>query len=211
MQACSLSLINIIFCIVDYHSKFPVIKKTEHLSADNLILMHEVIFAEYGLPKKIILDSGSNFVSGKIRTFCKILNIEQAFSLSYDHQSNGQVEACITFVKCTLKKCFDCKGDPHIDLLQILMTPLGPGFPRPATMLFNCLIGGVMPIINRPLVGRDNDEELYEVLIKWQTKDVKKPRYSPELCFYSIRVYCSGSIGRWRTIDQWYCRRKRQS
>ena len=40
--------------IVDYHSKFPVIKKTE----DNF-------FSEYRLPPKIISDAGGNFVSGK--------------------------------------------------------------------------------------------------------------------------------------------------
>ena len=39
-------------CIVDYHSKFPIIKKTENLSADSLILMCKVNFAEYGLPKE---------------------------------------------------------------------------------------------------------------------------------------------------------------
>ena len=111
-------------CIVDYHSKFPVIKKTEHLSADSLILISKVIFAEYGLPKKIMSDSGGNFVSDKFKTFCKSLNIQQAFSSSYHHQSNGQEEACIKFVKCTLKKCFDSKGDPHIALLQIHMNLL---------------------------------------------------------------------------------------
>ena len=66
--------------------------------------MCKVIFAEYGLPKKIWLDSGSNFVSDKFRTFCKSLNIEQAFSSSYHHQRNGQVEAYIKSVKCTLRK-----------------------------------------------------------------------------------------------------------
>ena len=45
-------------CIVDYHSKFPVIKKMEDLSADSLILTCKIIFAEFGLPKKIILDPG---------------------------------------------------------------------------------------------------------------------------------------------------------
>ena len=34
-------------CIVDYHSKFPIIKKTEDFSAESLILMCKVIFAEY--------------------------------------------------------------------------------------------------------------------------------------------------------------------
>ena len=101
-------------CIIDYHSKLPVIKKTEDLSVYSLILTCKIIFAELGLPKKIVSDSGGNFVSDKFRTFCKSLNLQQAFSSSYHHQSNGQVKACIKFVKHTLKKCLDSKGDPHI-------------------------------------------------------------------------------------------------
>ena len=76
-------------CIVDYHSKFLIIKKTEDLSADSLILTCKIICAEYGILKKIMSDSGGNFVSGKFKTFCKSLNIEQAFSSSYHFQSNG--------------------------------------------------------------------------------------------------------------------------
>ena len=84
------------------------------------------------------------------RSILHNLNIDQAFSSSYHHQSNGQVEACIKFVKHTLKKCFDSKVDPHIALLQICMTPLGQGLLSLATMLFNCLIRSILPIINRP-------------------------------------------------------------
>ena len=144
--------------------------------------MCKVIFAEYRPPRKIMLDSGGNFISDKFKTFCKSLNIEQAFLSSYHHQSNGQIEACIKFVKCTLKKCLDSKGDPHIALLQICMTPLGPGLPSQVTMLFNCPIGGIMPTINRPPIGRDKDEEHYEALIKRQTKD-DKTKVPPEIMF----------------------------
>ena len=108
--------------------------------------------------------------------------MEQAFSSSYHHQSNGQVEACIKFVKHTLKKCFESRGHPHIALLQICMTPLKPGLPSPATILFNHPIIGIMPIINIPPVGRDNDEEHYEVLIKKQTK-MTKTKVLPEIVF----------------------------
>ena len=69
--------------------------------------------------KNIMSDSGGNFVSDKFKTSCRSLKVEQAFSLSYNHQSNGKVVACIEFVKCTLKKCFDSKGYPHIALLPI--------------------------------------------------------------------------------------------
>ena len=90
-------------CIVDYHNMFPIIKKTKDLSADSLILVCKIFFAENGMLKKIMPDSGSNFISDKFKTFCKSLNIDQAFSSSYYHQSNGQVDACITFIKHTLK------------------------------------------------------------------------------------------------------------
>ena len=36
--------------IVDYNSKFPIIKRLEGLSADNLINMVKIIFTEYGIP-----------------------------------------------------------------------------------------------------------------------------------------------------------------
>ena len=39
-------------CIVDYNSKFPVIKRLESLSADNLIKTVKTIFAKYGIPIK---------------------------------------------------------------------------------------------------------------------------------------------------------------
>ena len=53
-------------CIVDYHCKVLVIKKMEDLSADNLILACKIIFSEYGLPKKIMSDAGSYFMSEKL-------------------------------------------------------------------------------------------------------------------------------------------------
>ena len=85
-------------CIVDYHGKLLIIKRTADPSADSLILMCKLIFADYSIPKKIMSDSSSNFISDKFKTFCKNLNIVQALSSSYHHQSNGQVEACIKFL-----------------------------------------------------------------------------------------------------------------
>ena len=103
-------------CIVDYHSKFMIVKKTKDLSAASLILTCYIIFAGYGIPKKIMSDSSSNFISDKFKTFCKSLNIEQAFSSSSYHQSSRQVEACIKFVMHTLRKCFVSRSDSHIAL-----------------------------------------------------------------------------------------------
>ena len=50
-------------CVVDYHSKFPVIKRMEGLSAENLTATVKIIFAEYALPCRFMSDAGSNIVS----------------------------------------------------------------------------------------------------------------------------------------------------
>ena len=119
-------------------------------------------------------DSGSNFISEKFKNFHKHLKIEQAISSSScNHQNNQQVEACIKSVKCTLKKSFDSRTDPHKALLQRQMMLLGQGLLSPATMLFNCLIRGIVPVINRPPVGTENDDEHHKALIGRQNRNDK--------------------------------------
>ena len=39
-------------CIVDCYIKFPIVKKTGSLAVDDLVKTANMIFAEYGLPKK---------------------------------------------------------------------------------------------------------------------------------------------------------------
>ena len=97
-------------CIVDYNGKFPVVKRLEGLSADNLINLVKAIFAKYGIPDKLMLDVGTNFISVEFCQFCKLVNIEQVTSSAYHHQSNGQVEACIKFIQCTFKNALTQAG-----------------------------------------------------------------------------------------------------
>ena len=97
-------------------------------------------------------DVGCNFISEEFKNFCNNLNKEQAVSSSYHHQSNGQVEACIKFIKCTINKCINSRNDIHIALLQIRTPSLRQGLPSPATLLFNCLVRGIMPMIDCKLV-----------------------------------------------------------
>ena len=90
-------------CFIDYPSKFPVIKRIEGLSTVSLIATTKIIFAEYSIPHRLMSDTGTNFVSEKFRSVYSRLNIDQAVSSAFHHQSNGQVEACIKFIKYTVK------------------------------------------------------------------------------------------------------------
>ena len=71
-----------------------MVKKADGLSVDNLITAAKIIFAEFWLPKDIMLDAGTNFISDKFRQFYQQLNIEQTNISSYNHQSNDQVDVC---------------------------------------------------------------------------------------------------------------------
>ena len=122
------------FCFVHYYSRLPIIKKTKGFLADSLILVCKIIFAENGLPKIIMSDVGSNFVSERFKEFCRNLKIEQAVSLSYHHQSNRQVGACIKFMKWTLKKCFSINTGNYLALLQVRSNPLWLQLPSPETL-----------------------------------------------------------------------------
>ena len=158
-------------CIVDYHSKFPVIKRMEGLSAESLIAAVKVVFVENGIPHRIMSDAGSNFISEKLRHFCNSLNIKQAVSSSYHHQSNRYIEACIKLIKLTIKKCSDSGGDIYVAMLQIRTTPLGQGLPSPATLLFNHLVRGIMPVMDRQPINMDNDDENHKNLTNWEGKN----------------------------------------
>ena len=156
-------------CLVNYHSKFPVIKQMNGLSADSLIAAVKVIFAEYHIPCRIMSDAGSNFILEKFRNFFSGVDIEQAVSSSYHHQSNRQVEACIKFIKCTMKKCSD--GDIHMAMLQIRTTPMGQGLPSPATLLYDCLVRGIMPVMDRQPTNIDNNDNLHKNLMHRQGRN----------------------------------------
>ena len=70
---------------------------------EHLINVVSALFADYGIPQKLMSDAGTNFVSEKFRQFCKSINVEEAVLLVYHNQSNWQVKACIKFIKQTFK------------------------------------------------------------------------------------------------------------
>ena len=134
--------------VVDYQSKLSVVKQmnglSADLSADTLIKICKITFAKCGLSRKIISDSSTNFDLEKFWEFCRHLNIYQAVSSSYNHQSNGQADMSMKLEKYDIETCFDTSHDVYLALLQIYSTPIGPGLPSPAALMFNRPVRGPM-------------------------------------------------------------------
>ena len=57
-------------------------------------------------------------MSDTFKQFCRQMAIEQTKTLLH-HKSNAQVEACIKFIKCRIKKCLDNNNYVNLALLQI--------------------------------------------------------------------------------------------
>ena len=158
--------------VVDYHHKFPIVKKTEKLSSDNLLSYYKIHFEQW-LLKKIMSNASTHFISEIFKDLCRKLNIEQEVSSSYHHQSIRQVEACIKFIKCTIEKCFNINVDVNLALLQIRSTPLGPELQSPAKILSYRQIRGLTLRINRTLINYDYDNDQYEALKARQDKSAR--------------------------------------
>ena len=131
-------------------------------------------------------DAGGNFISEKFKEWCAKLKREQAPSSLYYHQRNEKVEACIKFLKHTLRRCVDTNAGPHIALLQIRSISLEQGLPSPGTLSFDQPKRSIMSILNRPLINTNNTDDHYKTLVKWQTEGGKI--YDTLRNFYSISI-----------------------
>ena len=109
-------------------------------------------------------DTGTNFVSDRFRQFCKAINMEQAVSLAYHHQNNGQVKACIKFIKHGFKKCAGAGRDINMALLQICTMP------SLATLMFNRQVWGIMPVLDHKPIRQDCDDDQHNKLVDRQQK-----------------------------------------
>ena len=59
-------------CIIDYNSKFPVIKKLEGLSAEILITTTKIIFTKYGIPPKTNVRHQHKFCFWQVQSILQV-------------------------------------------------------------------------------------------------------------------------------------------
>ena len=90
--------------IVDYYSRFPVIRLLGDITADTVCNHFTSVLAEYGLPSVIIADFGTQYISAKFKDSCTNSGITLTFSSSYHHQANSLAERAVGTYKSLWKK-----------------------------------------------------------------------------------------------------------
>ena len=117
--------------------------------------------------------------------FKAIYGILQVKTSSYYHKSNGQMDAGIKFVKCTIKKCRQTNNDVHFALLQIRSILVGTGLPSAASLLFNRPIRALLLQIGKEPINVNNDDESYEALKSRQEAYTKNNDTHKDSTFFS--------------------------
>ena len=122
--------------IVDYYSRFPVIRLLSDMTADTICNHFTSVLAEYGLPSTIIADFGTQYISTKFKDSCTNSGITLTFSSPYHHQANSLAERAIGSCKSLWKKAVEGSKCPYTAVWMYRVTPLDNNMPSPFELLF---------------------------------------------------------------------------
>ena len=92
------------FIIIDAHSKWTDIMKTNNESTETALRCLRSSFASNGLPKTLHSDNGRAFFSHEFEDFCQMNGIKHTLSGSYHPATNGLAERAVQNFKKAMKK-----------------------------------------------------------------------------------------------------------
>ena len=94
--------------IVDYYSRFPVIRLLNDMTSHTVCYHFTSVLEEYGLPSTIIADFGSQYISERFKTKCEQSGITLHCKSPYHHQANSLAERSIGLTcKTLLRKALE--------------------------------------------------------------------------------------------------------
>src|SRR6056300_548091 len=110
--------------IVDYFSRFPVIRLIGNMTANTICTHFTQVLSEYGLPSHIQVDFGTQYASKDFRKMCENSGIKLTFSSPHHPQTNSVAERAIGTCKSLRKKALDEKSSPYSAMWMYRTTPL---------------------------------------------------------------------------------------
>ncbi len=148
--------------IIDYYSRYPEAYILNNANSSEIISCLTETFARFGVPKVLISDNGSVFVSKEFETFLSSLGITHIRSSNYHPQSNGTIERLHSTLKSRLKRLqvdspkhvsisllinkvlFDIRSTPHSVTGE---TPFQRFFNRPMRTKLTSLADNPLPSV----------------------------------------------------------------
>ena len=148
--------------VVDYYSRFPVIRLLNNMTSHTVCNHFTSILAEYGLPATIVANFGSQFISERFKTKCEQSGIALNCSSPYHHQANSLAERAIGTCKSLLIKALEEKECPYTALWMYRTTPLSDQMPSPHELLFGRKPQTTLPSSRSALKSKHPDDDLHQ-------------------------------------------------
>ena len=105
----------------------------------------KALFAEQGVPQRVISDNGGHFSSDAFRRFADQWCFDHVTSGPHYPQSNGFIERNVQTVKRTLKKVGP-RSDVQMALLVLRATPIDSHLPSPAELMYGRRVVSNLPV-----------------------------------------------------------------
>ena len=124
--------------IVDAHSKWVEIFKTNSATSETTIQCLRNTFARFGIPQTIVSDNGTSFTSQEFQDFTSSNGITHVTTAPYNPQSNGLAERMVQTFKSGMRKLTE--GTVETKLVRFLLnyrtTPHSTTRMTPAELMF---------------------------------------------------------------------------
>ena len=122
--------------IVDYFSKYLIVRKIPNSTSSAVIKELGMIFSEFGKPQIFRSDNGPCYSSQEFRFFMQNWLIEHRTSSPHYPQNNGLAESMVKVSKNLIEKAVRQDLPWNQLLLDYRCTPISSEIPSPAEILF---------------------------------------------------------------------------
>ena len=150
--------------IADYYTKFPIIRQLPNPSPSSVVVnVTKQIFAEFGIPDRIVSDNGPHFGSEACRDFT---------TSPRRPQGNGCIVRQVRIIKSLMKKSKQSGTDYQLALLHWRTTPINANLASPGQLITGRRLKSTIPVRIRNDIPNEDD-----VHMELQRRQVSQKRY----------------------------------
>ena len=155
--------------VVDYFSKYLIIRKIPSSTSSAVIKELGMIFSEFGKPQIFRSDNGPCYSSQEFKFFMQNWLVEHRTSSPHYPQSNGLAESMVKVSKNLIEKAVRQDLPWNRLLLDYRCTPISSEIPSPAEILFGRKLRSSIPILPSQIMN-DRISKQRELIAKKEGK-----------------------------------------
>ena len=122
--------------IADYYTKYPIIKQLPTPSPSSVVVnVTKQIFAEFGIPDRIVSDNGPHFGSEAYRDFARAWLFDHVTTSPRRPKGNGFIERQVRTIKSLLNKSKQSGTEYQLALLHWRTTPINANLASPGQLI----------------------------------------------------------------------------